>query len=43
MAQLKTDLGYLVKYIGDLIPAAGRHDPCVKALAFALSVKTGGK
>ncbi len=43
MALSKTDLGHLVKYTGDLIPATGRHFSCAKALAFALPVKTGGK
>ena len=43
MALSKTDLGHWVKYTGDLIPVDGRHCSCVKAPAFALPVKTGGK
>ena len=43
MAPPETDLGHWVKYTGDLIPKSGRHSSGVKALAFALSVKTGGK
>ena len=43
MAPSKTDLGHQIKYTGDLIPKSGRHYSGVKAPAFALSVKAGGK